>query len=51
MYPDQHIPYIRLSSNLKKGVYDAVLTYYIYDEEGASQIGTLSAGLEIIIQN
>jgi len=51
LYPEQYIPEIKLSKNLSKGVYDATLTYLIYEDDGETQAGMMSAKMEIVIQN
>lgn len=51
LWPGKYIPEIRLAENLKKGVYEGLVTYYVYDEKGEKEQGVLSANLEIVIQN
>jgi len=51
LYPEQYIPEIKLTKNLSKGVYDATLTYLIYEDDGKTQAGMMSANMQIVIQN
>lgn len=51
LYPEQYIPEIRLSQNLRKGVYDATLTYSIFEEDGETNAGVMNAKMQIVIQN
>jgi len=51
LYPEQYIPEIKLTKRLSKGVYDATLTYFIYEADGETQTGVMHAKMQIIIQN
>ena len=51
LYPNQYIQEIKLWKSLSKGVYDATITYVIYEEDGETQAGIVSTEMRIVIQN